>query len=93
MQQSLYILNHLKDPAFELARVTDESSYYEAVYAKETYYKLPHYTLLIIDKDVPYRMLSVFNPITMKRTQLVHIYLSTYRVKVRFVKLVLTSTC
>ncbi len=84
MQQSLHVLSHFKDPSFDLSKITDESQFYESVHAKETYYKLPHYTLLVIDKDVPYRLITVFNPVTHVRTQLVNVYVSTYRVTVRF---------
>lgn len=84
MQQSLHVLSHLKDPGFELAKITEESQFYDSVYAKETYYKLPHYTLIVIDKDVPYRLFTVFNPIAQTRAQLVNVYVSTYRVMVRF---------
>lgn len=82
LQQSLHVLSHLKDPAFELGKVTEESQFYESVYSQEAHYKLPHYTLIVIDKDAPYRLIPVFNPIAQKRTQLVNVYVSTYQITV-----------
>lgn len=82
LQQSLHVLTHLKDPSFELAKITEESQFYESVYAKETYYKLPHYTIVVVDKDVPYRLITVFNPISQSRTQLVNVYVPTYSISV-----------
>ncbi|ODN03448.1 Alpha-mannosidase 2 [Orchesella cincta] len=82
MQQSLHVLSHIKAPAFELGSITDESQFYEPADAKETYYKLAHHNLLEIDKNVPYRLITVFNPVTQKRTQLVTVYVSTNHVTV-----------
>jgi hypothetical protein len=84
MQHSLHILSHLKDPSFNNDKLSQDSTRsLEPILAKEQSTSLPKFSVIILDSEYTDRLVTVFNPIARTRNQLVSIYVSTYRVKVR----------
>lgn len=82
MQQSLHILTHLKDPALTLHDVGDGMEFSKPVISKDTHDELPHYNYLALDQELSQRVIKVFNPSARKRSKLVRVYVSTYKIEV-----------
>lgn len=92
MERSIHVLSHLKDPGFQLPLELEADGggdgmtsdvFYEPTFSSDHHHSLLEHNVLILDKELSDRLVTVYNADAHTRSQLVTIYVSTYYVKVR----------